>query len=837
VQAVDEKSAKFEVHFLGKSMKQKGDGWGTWHLDWVPKCNFDALQGSNLREPRKAPETLLQLAQVTRNGSIPHASTQESRGLLLLARRWPVRALALLLTPMMVAAAGCSAGHVAADSSNATFSISPGTNFIDTNCTGCNGSNAKGTSVEQFAATLSSGGPAAVTWSVSGGDANSGPGSISSSGQYTPPPYLTADRVAVLVTATLNPTTTATAVLTVTPGFLQPMTPENAALGANGQVIVTGYIAGAGGYTSINYALSSTPTGATGGQGSLGTTNCQRTAETFTFCTVTYTAPTQVSATGATYVVATVGTSPSKTAAIVLLNTAGVSSSPASHQVQAAAPVALGSSGGNNNDYDVKGNQIVDCCGGTLGSLIQDNSNHQYLLSNNHVLARSDHASVGDAIIQPGLIDNNCTPNGDGAGTTPVGSLTGWLALSSSATNADAAIAQVNSGAVSASGSILELGGKQADGTLAAAPPGVSSTGGKGETGSLNLLVAKSGRTTGLTCGSISALNLDVTVDYYLDCAETKPYLTKTYTNQLAISGNQFSDAGDSGSLVVDTTNSEPVGLYFTGGIDASGVSQGVASPATDVLNELSAQVGGGRSYTFVGGADHPASCMNYGDSTVHAAQVRTLPDTEITRAQQALGSARMLVNPAAGILGVAAGKSSDHPGEGAVVIYVDEAMNATAPATVDGVRTLVIPTNSHAVAFGSAPLTAVDSISAVPGLTAAVLGPAIVIKQQLAHSLMRQNPAFFGVGVGQSLDNPKEAALVIYADRKQLPGQLLATVDGLRTRYVVMDRMHVTLSYAAPMQSRLHCVPHRAAERPGALGAESFNPANLLRPRSLKLQ
>jgi hypothetical protein len=41
--------------------------------------------------------------------------------------------------------------------------------------------------------------------------------------------------------------------------------------------------------------------------------------------------------------------------------------------------------------------------------------------------------------------------------------------------------------------------------------------------------VAKSGRTTGLTCGGISAIDLDVKVDYYLDCAETRPYLTKTF--------------------------------------------------------------------------------------------------------------------------------------------------------------------------------------------------------------------------------------------------------------------------------------------------------------------
>ena len=146
----------------------------------------------------------------------------------------------------------------------------------------------------------------------------------------------------------------------------------------------------------------------------------------------------------------------------------------------------------------------MDCCSGTLGALVEDAGKRQYLLSNNHVLARSDHASVGDTIVQPGLIDNNCSPLGDGAGRHPVprlAQLTGWLALSSKQTNADAAIAQVTSRAVDPSGGILELGGRQVDGTLAAAPPGISSTGGRGETASLNLQVAKSGRTTGLTCG------------------------------------------------------------------------------------------------------------------------------------------------------------------------------------------------------------------------------------------------------------------------------------------------------------------------------------------------
>jgi hypothetical protein len=479
-------------------------------------------------------------------------------------------------------------------------------------------------------------------------------------------------------------------------------------------------------------------------------------------------------------------------------------------------PVQLGASGGNTVDYDTQGTQIADCCGGTLGSLIQDNSSHLFLLSNNHVLARSDQAGVGDSVVQPGLIDNNCTPLAEGPGTTQVGSLAGWLALSSKSTNADAAIAQVSSGAVDASGSILELGARQADGTLGAAPPGVSSTGGKGEAPSLGLMVAKSGRTTGLTCASVSALDLDVNVDYYRDCAETRPYLTKTFTNQLAISGNQFSDAGDSGSLVVDTADAEPVGLFFAGGMDASGVSQGVANPATDVLSELGAQAGTGTSYSFVGTADHGVSCLNYGDNTVAAAQAHTLSDAEITRTQQALAAARMLVNPAAGILGVATGKSSDNPGEGAVIIYVDENMAATVPAMVDGVRTVVIPTNAHAVALGSAPLTPHEAGSTVAQtLPADVLRQAVAVKQQVARNLMRQDPAFFGIGVGQSLDDPKEAALVIYVDRKKIPDQPAATVDGLRTRYVVMDRLHVTRSYATPVQSQTHCMPHAGVSSP----------------------
>jgi len=717
----------------------------------------------------------------------------------------------LVLVPTVAILAGCGARPVTARTTNPALSIAPGSGVIDTNCTGCNGLSAHGAAVHKLSATLSGGDSAAVTWSVSGGDPAAGAGSISATGQYTPPNYLSRDRVDVVVTAALksDPTVKAESVLTLTPGFLQPLTPENVALGASGSVTITGYLAEAGGSNEIHFALSSTPTGESGGEGSLGAVNCQKTHRAFTSCSVTYTAPATLTSTGVTYVVASAPGSSARTDAAILLNAPGVGSNPATHQNALAFPMLLGSSGGNNNDFDEKGNTIVDCCSGTLGSLLRDDSGREYLLSNNHVLARSDHASVGDTIVQPGLIDNNCTPNGDGPGTVPVGALTAWLPLRSPQTNADAAIAQVASHTVDTSGSIMEFGSRLPDGSLASAPPGVSSTDGKGENATLQLHVAKSGRTTGLTCGKVTALDLDVAVDYYRDCAETKAYLTKTFTGQFAVSGDRFSDAGDSGALMVDSANAEPVGLFFAGGIDGNGVSHAIANPASEVLNELSTQTPGGPNLSFVGTADHEVSCLSYGDSTTAAAQARSLSGSEIARQQQAMVSARALVNPSAGVLGITPGKSIDQPGSGAIVVYVDPAISPAVPDSIAGVRTVVVPASPRSVALGSAPVMATTAGTApLPGATVA---RAIAAKRKIARSLMQQNPAFFGVGVGQSLDDPRQAALVVYVDRNRMPSELARTIGGMRTRYVIMNRLHVTRSYAAAFPAAHHCVPHEA--------------------------
>ncbi len=711
--------------------------------------------------------------------------------------------------------AGCGGRAITAHPSNAVFTISPDSAEVDTNCVGCNAANLHGGAVERFSATLESGGAAPVVWSISGGDPHAGPGSISADGQYTPPTFLTVDQATVVVTARSSPIPTSRprpsscsrqasssrSRRRMPPSVPAALSPSPARWLRRAAVRV---------YTS---RWPMRPDGTGGGLGSLGSVTCQRNGRAFTACSVAYTAPASIASSTVTYIVAAAGNSSARMEAAVLLNPAGIASNPAAHQTPLAAPILLGSSGGNGSDYDAHYGTVVDCCSGTLGALIQDTTGHQYILSNNHVLARSDHASPGDAVLQPGLIDNNCTATG----AAQVGTLTGWLPLSAPATNADAAIAEVASRAVDPAGRILELGARQPDGTLAAAPPGISSSSGKGEAPRLDLRVAKSGRTTGLTCGGVTAIAVDVAVDYFRDCAEARPYLTKLFTNQMGLAGNNFSDSGDSGALVVDAANAEPVGLYFAGGRDVAGVGEGMASPAGDVLSELGGQLGGG--FTFVGGADHAVSCLSYGDSTIADAQARALPRAEIARVRRGLALAQQFVNAATGVLGVAIGKSADHPGEAALVVYIAPNATAQVPPLIDGLRTVPIVTNARAVALGSAPLT---NTSTAP-LAASVLNQALESKRQLARSLLARNPAFFGIGVGASLDNPRDAALVIYVDRRRAPAALPRTLSGLRTRYIVMDRLHVTRSFAAPRPVQ------GCAARPGA-------PSEILRITPLPL-
>jgi len=727
-----------------------------------------------------------------------------------------LKTMAVLLAPAVLAVAGCG-GRVSAFSADSSqnVTIHATATHIDTN-----GST-------RFTATLPDGTPAKVEWTLAGGDPSSGPGAIRADGLYTPPSYLTHDAVSVAVSAIVSGNELARVAdvseLTVTPGFLQPLTPGNLTLGPNGTVTISGSMTEVGGSGGIRFALAGDSTGTPSTSGTLSAPHCVRGAvegpnPAYTVCSVTYTAPAAISGPAAVFVLGSLGSNGTNETVIssrapswtrIQLNAAGINSNPAAHQAHLAIPVLLGSSSGNNSDYDSSLGQLSDCCGGTLGGLLQDASGNQYVLSNNHVLARSDQSIPGETIIQPGLIDNACTPYGYGPGTTPVATLTGYPALSSAATNVDAAIARVTPGLVEPHGSILELGARQQDGTLAAAPPGISSSGGKGEAASLGMMVAKSGRTTGLTCAAVSAISVDVTVDYFTDCAETAHSLTKTFSNQIAIAGTSFSDAGDSGALVVDSANAEPVGLFFAGGTDTNGVEHAIANPVGDVLATLDAQVqgtNGPTSFSFVGGQDHPVSCLTY-TGQKSAEDPAALPVSERERAETVLPQAELLAVPNSAVTRVGIVAAKDRPGEAAIAFYVDtgvsnlSAILAAVPASIGGVATTMLPAgqSSDPARFPAQPL-------------AASLAQALAVKQRNSAALFKLNSAIFGVGVGQSQDNPADAAVILFVDRHKVAGKLPSFIEGQRVRVILMDRLHVTRSHQTPAHAAGSCFSSQRA-------------------------
>ena len=217
-------------------------------------------------------------------------------------------------------------------------------------------------------------------------------------------------------------------------------------------------------------------------------------------------------------------------------------------------PIILGTTGGNAKDSSTSGNTIT-CCGGTLGSLVQRNGLF-YILSNNHVLARSDSATVGDNIIQPALPDSSCNPNS----ATVVAHLSQFVRLETAGTNVDAAIAQINLGAVDTNGTIFSLG--------STAPGNVPTPGsphqGPGVPATVGLSVAKSGRTTGLTCSTVGSTGISTKVQYQTGCG-TGTTFSVTYQNQVSVSGGTFSGQGDSGSLIVSQAAADPVALLYAG--------------------------------------------------------------------------------------------------------------------------------------------------------------------------------------------------------------------------------------------------------------------------------
>lgn len=696
---------------------------------------------------------------------------------------------ALAIPALLVLLAGCGVGQFDTASAGGILSLSASSSAISSN------------GQVQLSASFPSGEAAPVIWSVTGDNAPSlGEGHVDAKGLYTPPSALSQNNVTVQVTARLKSDSkeVASRTIRITPGFVQSLLPENASLTSGATLEATAEIAevNAG---SINWSLSGNR-GNGSDLGTLSNASCQRSLDQYTTCKILYTAPSSPTR-AVVYLKATVEGAATTAPLKILLNTDGVNSAPIVNQAAQNGPIALGSSGGNDNDYDTYQDAsgesyVADCCGGTLGALVEGNRHDQFILSNNHVLAESDQGKPGDPIDQPGMIDDGCVPlSHAGSALHPVGTLKYIVPLASTQTNVDAALASVIPNAVNPDGSILQLAspvhaGNSSD-MLGAAPP-MAGTGEVLNAGNLNgLRLAKSGRTTGLTCSTVDAIDLSVKVDYFKDCAETQPYYTKTFTGQIGIAGDRFSDSGDSGALVVDASNAKPVGLFFAGGTDGKGHGLSIANPIGDVLAELGAQTGS--SMSVVGTATpHQVACLRY-DSKPQAISA-PVPALAKARAEHvAQTTAAFLVNPEKGVLAVSTGGSLDHPGEPAVILYVDSSKAAAViPPMIGGVRTQVIRTDASALARDAEPKLP----SAPDGLTvsAADLAKAKAIVAQHAPNLL-QDPAIFGVGVAQSLDNPRDPALLVLVDPNLTPRSTPATLGGMRVRYMMLHRFHVTRS------------------------------------------
>lgn len=190
---------------------------------------------------------------------------------------------------------------------------------------------------------------------------------------------------------------------------------------------------------------------------------------------------------------------------------------------------------------------------GTLGAVVRRGA-ATFILSNNHVLADENRLAAGTPIVQPGLLD------GGRSAPDRLATLAGFVPLRTGASNdIDGAIARV-ARARDVAGDVLHIGAVR--GTVPA---------------TLDMVVHKFGRTSGYTVGRVTSVDTDVVVAY-----DTGDY---TFGGQIIVRGlgaQPFSDAGDSGALIVERPSNRAVGLLFAGSRACT-----IANPIDSVLAAL----------------------------------------------------------------------------------------------------------------------------------------------------------------------------------------------------------------------------------------------------------
>ena len=661
---------------------------------------------------------------------------------------------------------------------------------------------------QPFTVTVTGTTNVAVTWAVNGGAAN---GSIDANGIYTAPASVP-NPAAVTVTATSQADSTKfdTATVTVVSSAVQVQVQPATASVSN--FTTKQFMANVNG--SANTAVTWQVNDINGGNQKVG----------FISSSGLYVAPSGVptkSDTMGNTVTTTVSIKAIAQADNTSFGTATVTVVPDNANAQTGA-VLLGTSGSNAHDSITNNQQnTITCCGGTLGSLVARGGT-DFILSNNHILARSDAATLNDAIVQPGLIDTaTCTT----AGTTTVAHLSQFFNLETSpAPNIDAAIAQIVSGKVDTTGKIVYLGATtDANGVPV---PGAPQSG-SGTAVSVNRAVAKSGRSTGLTCSTVDSISTATSVDYTVNCDGTGSSFTVGYVNQVDILGGDFSGQGDSGSLIVTQDTATPVALLYAGSD-----SDTVGNPVGDVLNFFKS---GSNAVTFVGGAAHQVVGCTLPNAPQSAKNVQpTSVATEIIQkaaATRDLHAPELLSHPEVQAVGV--GASYDNPKEPAILFFVTQGQSRTnLPSQVDGVRTRIVegPLFAKRGAISADESAAIEKSAAAPQLVYSVADSEIerarVVHTAHVATLMKQ-AGVQGVGIGSSIDSPGEAALMIFTIRGVPHDPIPAVIDGLRTRVRESSRFK-----AGTTGKEVQRACKLAPAKPGAKAAErtvASKPAELI--------
>lgn len=206
-----------------------------------------------------------------------------------------------------------------------------------------------------------------------------------------------------------------------------------------------------------------------------------------------------------------------------------------------------------------------DITAGTIGCRVKDVSGKVYALSNNHIYANENDATIGvDSALQPGDFDGGVDPD-DAIGTLydfkPIVFDVNACDLNLGALDPDCNIMDAAIAAVDFDD--FDKDGTSEWGVGVSTPSddgyGTPSTTTIEAFSGLN--VQKYGRTTGLTLGTVDTIDTFVDVCYDLSCSKEARFI-----DQISITSGTFSDGGDSGSLIVtDDGNRNPVGLLFAG--------------------------------------------------------------------------------------------------------------------------------------------------------------------------------------------------------------------------------------------------------------------------------